>query len=87
MSDPKQEVERIIREIENGQTDIWKGWSELKNLKDEYVNNLVKHHPKIKSAEQSWHAVVGGKFERLVKGLQYNPTLTKSKRKMRALKD
>lgn len=66
MSDPKRKVLKIIQQIEDGQVDPTKGWNEIKRLKEEYISNLSKHHPKIKSAEQSWHSFIGNKFEKLV---------------------
>lgn len=66
MDNPKQKVQRIIKQIEERQIDVIKGWNEIKRLKEEYVANLNEHQPDLKSSEQSWHSFIGNKFERLV---------------------
>jgi type II restriction enzyme len=64
MTNPKEKVLKIIKKIEKGGVNPIKGWNKIRKLKDEYVANLTKYYPKIKSAESSWHAFIGSKFEK-----------------------
>ncbi|HCJ67106.1 MAG TPA: hypothetical protein DHV62_07230 [Elusimicrobia bacterium] len=84
ITDPKQKVREIIKKVEEGEIDPKDGWDEIKRFKDEYVSNLIKHYPHLKSAEQSWHSFIGNKFESIVGSLisayirnakKSNPTL------------
>lgn len=66
MSDPKQKVVEVIDRIERGEIAPEKAWTEIRSLKNEYVELLTKHHPRIKNAEQSWHTFIGNKFQQLI---------------------
>lgn len=66
MSDPKQKVVEVIDRIEKGEIAPDKAWTEIRNMKDEYVELLTKYHPKIKNAEQSWHTFIGNKFQQMI---------------------
>jgi len=67
MIDPKQKVQSIIKQIEKGEISFTEGWSKIRTLKDDYVDNLDRHDSSIKDSEQSWHSFIGNKFEKLVR--------------------
>jgi len=69
MSDPKKNIESIIKDLEAGNKDPDKAWLEIKKLKESYVSNLTLHHPHIENPEQSWHSFIGRKFEKIIKSI------------------
>lgn len=65
MSDPKQMISDLIRRIVDGEIAPDKAWDEIRKLKHDYIGILKKKYPN-KDLEQSWHAFIGNKFQRLV---------------------
>jgi hypothetical protein len=58
MSDPKKNIESIIKDLEAGNKDPDQAWLEIKKLKESYVSNLTLYHPHIENPEQSWHRII-----------------------------
>jgi type II restriction enzyme len=55
MDNVKQKVENLILEVQKGNIDAEKAWSEIKKLKGLYVQEF---------SEQSWHRFIGHVFEK-----------------------
>lgn len=65
IEDPRKKIDNLLAQIEKGKIPPEKAWSNIHQLKAEYVEVLGKLHPD-KNMEQSWHKYVGHKFQTII---------------------
>lgn len=66
MRDPKKSIENIIKKVKRNEIPPENAWQEIGSVKNDYLNYVRVHHPRIKNPEQSWRSYVGKRFKNLV---------------------
>ena len=65
LNEHRELVDDVLRRISKGDIPPDKAWSNIRKLKDRYIETCEKLHPE-KDAEQSWHVFIGNSFQNLV---------------------
>jgi len=61
-----KKFEEIESKLERGEITLAEALAQMKDLKEEYIKKIKVDRPHINDPEQSWHAFIGNKFQRLV---------------------
>ncbi|NPA47143.1 MAG: hypothetical protein GXO14_00690 [Thermococci archaeon] len=64
--DVMEKFATIEKELERGEITLTEAFKRMKDMKEEYIKTIRIVRPKVKDPEQSWHAFIGNRFQRLV---------------------